>query len=355
MKLVRFTDEDRYVKDFLKLPKMLYGSSNNTEDPSSMKSILLSTHPLSKYFSLDRFLVYSDNGKITGRFCITSYEGDDTAYFGFFECVNNSEAAKFLFDSAYSFCRDKGYKCIIGPVDASFWIKYRLKINKFEDPYTGEPYNLEYYRALFEDNGYKMCEHYTSNVFHSVDETYVNQKFEGRYNEFIANGYEIRSPGPEEFETAIGEVYDLISVLYSHFPVFKGLSKEDFTEVFRSYRSIVDFSMTKMAYYGGKAVGFYITVPDFGNAVYHINNPFNIAKILYTKKKPSRFVMLYMGVDADHRGLGKAISYAVMKELRENGCQSISALIRDGNVNQKYVTEDITDIYEYALFKKDIR
>ena len=117
MTLVKFDREENYIKDFVKLAVTIYDSYDNMEDPDSIKKILKGEHPLSKYFSLAKFLVYDDSGVVKGRFCITSYEGDNTAYLGFFECVNDAEAAKFLFDSAYAYCSENGFAKIQGPVD----------------------------------------------------------------------------------------------------------------------------------------------------------------------------------------------------------------------------------------------
>ena len=354
MKLVKFDKEERYIKAFTKLPKLIYDKNDNMEDPGTMKKILLGEHPLSNCFSLDKFLVFDDNDAVKGRFCITSYEGDDTAYFGFFECVNDAEVAKYLFEQAYEFCKKTGYKKITGPVDASFWIKYRLKINKFEAPYTGEPYNKDYYLKLFTDNGFEVAEHYTSHAFRALDESYANEVYEQRFKTFTDAGYEIRSPKEEEFSTAIDDVYRLVTELYSDFPVFKNVKQEDFREVFMSYKQIMNMSMTKLAYYEGKAVGFYVSIPDYGNLVYHTGNPINIAKILSTKKNPKRYIMLYMGVDQSHRGLGKALVYSIMKELMNNKLPSIGALMRDGKKTQEYAAGDIIDVYEYVLLERGI-
>ena len=355
MKLVKFENEKRYVRDFINLPKKLYDSSENMENPNTVKKILLGTHPLSKYFKLDKFLVFDDNGKAVGRFCITTYEGDNTAYMGFFECINDNEIAKFLFDKMFVFCKERNYEKVQGPVDASFWIKYRLKINNFETPYTGEPYNKDYYFVFFKENGFDVKEHYTSNVFLAIDETYVNEVFEKRFDEFVSKGYEIRSLKNGEFSKAIDDVYRLLIVLYKDFPIFKEIEIESFRELFNSYEQIIDNDMTKFAYFNGEMVGFYISIPDYGNLVYHTDNLFNIFKILRRKKKPKRFVMLYIGVDLQHRGLGKALVYAIMKELKINGLPSISALIRDGRVNQKYALKDVTDVYEYVLLERRLR
>ncbi|MBP5654749.1 MAG: hypothetical protein J6X33_04490 [Clostridiales bacterium] len=351
--LVRFDKEDRYIKDFIKLAQHLYSSSDNMEDPGSIREILEERHPLSKYFKTAKFLVY-DEGQVKGRFVITSYEGDDTAYIGFVEIVNDKDIAKFLFDSAYDYCKAEGFERMEGPVDASFWIKYRLKINKFEDPYTGEPYNKDYYFDLYKENGFEVKEHYVSNAFKAADTGYENEKFENRYKEFIANGYEIRSPREDEMDEVIDIIYDMVSSLYSDFPIYKEVGKADFHEVFSSFKKIMNLSMTKIAFYQGKPAGFYVSVPDYGNIVYHTNNPVNIMKILKLKKNPKRYVMLYMGVYPEHQGLGKAITYAVIKELMATGLPSIGSLIRDGKVNQKYASEMVEDVYEYVLLQRNI-
>ena len=163
MKLVHFNQEKNNIEDFIKLSKKLYSKKTNMEDPKTVRSFLTNNHPLCQYFKLvnsnyEKYtaVVYNKN-EVVGRFVITEYPDDQkTCYLGFFECINNKKVAKFIFDEAAKFSKEKKYKKIIGPVDASFWYKYRLKINLFENiPYTGEPYNLEYYYKMFLDNQYK--------------------------------------------------------------------------------------------------------------------------------------------------------------------------------------------------------
>ncbi|WP_022765914.1 hypothetical protein [Butyrivibrio sp. XPD2006] len=356
-RLLRMSDNQiakrTFIRDFCSLPKRLYSSRDNMEDPSTMKSLLEGMHPLNPYFKLEPFIVY-DGKRPVGRFAITSYEADTTAYLGFFECENNKEASRFLFGKAEQYCRDKGFSRIEGPVNASFWVGYRLKINRFDvAPYTGEPYNKDYYYDLFLDAGFKVSQHYTSNLYRSIDESYVNDKYEERFSSFTGLGYRIESPEPENFDKCLGDVYRMVTELYSDFPIFKNVSEHDFKKVFSSYKQIMNMSMTKIAYYKDRAVGFYVSVPDYSNIVYHIN-PLNLIRILKLKKNPKRYVMLYMGVEPEHQGLGKAIVYSVMKELMKSGLPSIGALARDGKITQKYAFDDVTDVYEYVLLEKEI-
>ncbi len=354
MKCIKFEQEEKYIKDFIYLPKQLYSKKDNMEDPNTIKELLLNKHPLSKYFKLNKYLIYRDD-EVVGRFIITEYPDDKkVCYLGFFECINDKKVAKFLFKNAYDFAKEKNYKKIVGPVDASFWIKYRLKINKFERPYTGEPYNLKYYYKLFTDNSFKVCDHYTSQVYEQVDETYSNVKFTEHFKEFKKLGYKIEKPSLKEYDKCIGEVYDLVKELYSDFPVFKDVEKDDFLKLYKSFEKIINMDMVRMAYYKDKAVGFYISIPNYNNIVYHLT-PFNILKILKQRRKPKGYVMLYMGVDQKHRGLGKAIIYSIVEELKKSNLPSIGALAHDGKISQNYAEEKISSRYEYVLLERIIK
>ena len=74
--------ERRCIKDFLSLPKKLYSADKNMESADTVRKILLGRHPLSGYFSLEAYVIY-DRREPVGRFAITEYPEDDTAYIGF--------------------------------------------------------------------------------------------------------------------------------------------------------------------------------------------------------------------------------------------------------------------------------
>ena len=88
MKCRKFNFEKDAIIDFINLPKRIYNKNTNMENPKQMRELLLNNHTLSKYFQLDKFLIY-DNNDVVGRFCITTYKDDMTAYIGFIEFVND--------------------------------------------------------------------------------------------------------------------------------------------------------------------------------------------------------------------------------------------------------------------------
>ena len=355
MKIIKFDTEKKYINDFLAIPKKIYKKKTNTENSKIVKQIITNIHPLNKYFKLTKFIVYK-NDEAVGRFAITEYPDDKkTCYIGFFECIKDHKVAKELFKEAEKYARNKKYKSIIGPVDGSFWNKYRLKINLFDKlPYTGEPYNADYYYKMFIKNNYKVTEHYVSNAIDKVEESYSNDKFNEHFNEFQKLGYKIIKPKLKDFDKCIEEIYYMIMDLYSTFPTFNKLGKKDFVEMFSSYKKIINMDMVRMAYYKEKAVGFCISVPNYNNKVNHLNLK-NIIKILHIRKHPKEYVMLYLGADRNHKGLGKAIAYTMAEELKKQNLTSISALIRDGNININYGYEKFINKYEYVLLEKKLK
>lgn len=149
------------------------------------------------------------------------------------------------------------------------------------------------------------------------------------------------------------KVYELIMDLYSDFPAFKYIEKEDFMDIFGSYKYILDYDMVKIAFYKEEVVGFFISVPNYANLPYKLNVR-NFFKILQIKNKPDEYVMLYMGVDRRHLGLGNALSNVITMELKNKHVPSIGALVRDGKITQSYASELIRDRYEYVLLEKKL-
>ena len=157
-----------------------------------------------------------------------------------------------------------------------------------------------------------------------------------------------------KYDEIIESIYYLLMDLYQDIPIFKNVELNDFLEVFKSYKSIINPSMVKLAYYENKLVGFFISVPNYNNNVYNLNL-FKILKVLKTRKKPKEYIMLYLGVDQNHKGLGKAIAEAIMNELKVSGLPSVGALTKDGKLTQNYVSELIEERYEYVLLERIIK
>ncbi|EJP26163.1 hypothetical protein HMPREF1142_0808 [Peptostreptococcaceae bacterium AS15] len=347
------------MDDFLNVTDSLYDKNYDVFDKEEIKTLIEGMHTFSLCNYVWAFCIYKDS-KPVGRFALTSYFGailslDRIVYIGFVECINDEETFKFLLTKASEFAVEHYFKRIIGPVDISFWVRYRLKVNNFADiPYTGEPYNLPYYYDHFLKSGYEVIETYTTSFYKSFEKGYTNKKLEKRYRDFINKGYVIRKFNEKNFNMGIREIYHLITKLYKNFPIYKEIAEEDFCEYFGKLRTVLNFDMVKMAYYNDEPVGFFIAIPNYNNLTYHIDNFLNVLKILFRKKFTKEYVFLYMGVEEEHRGLGSAIVYNVVKELEGKGITSIGSLVHANKASKCYDNRYIYKRNKYVLLSKNI-
>lgn len=342
------------LKKFLNLPKNLYSKKELMQNESEIIRLISGTHTLSRYFKVYPFITLDENGKAVSRCILTEYFDRKCAYIGFFESIDNKSASDSVFEEAEKLAKKSGYTSIAGPVDCSFWIRYRLKVNRFGNPYTAEPYNKDYYEKFFLERGYKISGEYISNRFRRVEKNFHDEKFENRLADMKARGYKIISPSNKTFDKSLREIYSLLIELYSNFQTYSRITENEFVELYSPLKFIVDYSMIKIAYYNEKAVGFFVTVPNLNNAVSGKITLRKLIRIILSKFICRDYVMLYMGVDEEHRGLGKALAETIRRELSENGAESVGALIRKGKTNSSWFSELVDFEYQYRIYEKNL-
>ena len=109
-----------------------------------------------------RWVLKDVEGRLLGRVAAFYNRGkaakteQPTGGLGFFECVNDNQAAFILFDACREWLKAKGMEAMDGPItfgeNLTYW---GLLIKGFTQPVYGMPYNFPYYRELFDAYGFK--------------------------------------------------------------------------------------------------------------------------------------------------------------------------------------------------------
>jgi len=103
-----------------------------------------------------RWILKDENGKVIGR--VASFINKRKAYtfqqptggMGFFECVNNRDAAFRLFDKCRDWLSGKGMQAMDGPINfGENDVNWGLLVEGFTHPGIGMNYNPPYYREFF--------------------------------------------------------------------------------------------------------------------------------------------------------------------------------------------------------------
>src|SRR6476661_6418258 len=111
-----------------------------------------------------RWVLKNEQDELIGRiaaFTNKKYKnkGDDVTVggIGFFDCINDQEAANLLFDTAKAWLEKQGMQAMDGPInfgERDRW--WGLVVKGFQEPLYGMNYNPPYYQQLFEHYGFQV-------------------------------------------------------------------------------------------------------------------------------------------------------------------------------------------------------
>lgn len=341
--------------DFLLLPKILYNKKTIHQNESEERLILKGEHPLSHYFSIVKFVLY-DKDQPVGRAMLIDYPNSDICFIGYYECINNKEASTILLNGVLKEASGlSGKQKIVGPYDASFWLRYRMKLDCFNEPaYMSEPTNKSYYAKQFKSIGFEQKYTYVSNEYSLKYDKKEAKVFDDASKRARNLKYTIKSPKKKDFLDTLEQVYDMFCRLYYDFPGYTSITKEEFIEIFKIYAGILDYSFVKFAYYNDRVVGFVIGFPDYGNLLYRPMTVINRARIAARRIRAGRYVVTYLGVLPEHSGLGKALVRAVSIQAILRGARVLGALALTDKVTATYAKKMIKKRYNYGLFEKKL-
>lgn len=349
-----YTENDKKTRKlFLQLPQRLY-QKNAPQDVRTEKQILEGTHPLSKEFQVYPFVV-TKNGLPVCRSILTIYEEDECGYVGFFEAEDDQQAAWYLFDLICDKVKKLKKSALVGPIDASIFIKYRFKLDHFNSTYTGEPVNLPYYPRLWENCGFQIKENYVSNQLRPVTASDIDVRYEKVYQRYLKKGYQFISPTNKTFSKIFTDVYRLLMDLFAEFPGYKKIDEKQFLTLFGYLRIIVNYEMVRLVYKNDKLCAFCICVPNYGNLTSGNMTLLKLIRLLRVKKNPSEYIVMYVGASRATPGLGCALIQDLRNILYQNQCTTIGALIQEGKLTGKMYKELYMDQRRYALYQKELK
>ena len=236
--------------------------------------------------TISRWVLKSDDGKLIGR--IAAFINENKAYqfeqptggIGFFECINDKDAAELLFDTAQSWLLARGMRAMDGPINFgendSFW---GLLIEGFTTPSYGMNYNHNYYQKLFEDYGFKILYEQISNHLE------VNKPFPERFTKianWVANkaGYSFKHLEAGKLEKYGSDFAEIYNDAWKDFENFVPLNLENVLETFNKMKIVMDEKLIWFAYINNEPVSVIVMLPDANQMIKNFNGKLGIIQKL---------------------------------------------------------------------------
>jgi hypothetical protein len=341
-------------KLFLRLPSMLYGE-DCPQDIKTEKQLLTNQHVLSSDIKVFPFIVVDDKNTPVCRCMMTYYDNDPNAYIGFFESQDDIEAVKKMLFYAERKAKKDGKISFVGPIDASIFINYRFKTNHFDTAFVTEPHNKEYYKILWEEAGFVVCEKYVAHKMRLVAEDDFDAQLEVTYKKYLDNGYKFETPDDDDFEDCLEDIYELFMMRYAEELGYQHMTEDQFVKLYEPLEDIVDYKMVRLAYKDDKLKGFCIALPNCGLLTRGRMNPIKFFKTLKIVNKPTEYVMFCDGAANDSPDLNKVLIHLTMNSLKEKGCSSIERIMNENDVSSECYALLRRDEHKYVLMTRWIK
>ena len=310
MKLIRVTDRNT-GKKFLDVARVIYKNDPVWVCPfdNEIEAIFdPGKNPYHNHGEVERWILSDDNNNLAGRIAAfidknlaLTYE-QPTGGMGFFECINDKEAAFMLFDIAKEWLVMRGMEAMDGPINFGETDKYwGLLVDGFTHPSFEVPYNHKYYKELFESYGFRT--YYKMEGFH-LDLTQPLSDRIIRIAEWVSKkpGKEFRHFNWKDQDKFTDDFASVFNEAWASFKKnFKPLEAAYIKSVLKKARIIIDEEFIWIAYFEGKPIAIYLMFPDLNQILRHLNGKLNLIsmiKFLYLKRRNTmtRAKGLLMGV-----------------------------------------------------------
>lgn len=226
----------RQMKDFLGLPFVIYRDDPNWAAPISSEVRRTLDEKLNPYFAnarLKLFVCYKNGSPVSRAAVIINRLhqekfGTRSAFFGFFESLNDPDAVYHLFQAVESYCRDRGVELLEGPFNPNHYSQLGIQVNQFETPSTFfQPYNPRYYVKLLEDYGFFESARFETRKNENIGD-YVLGRYGNRAVSFNTGNYRVRSFSMADFNNELERIREVNNDAFSSNWHFLPLSKEEY-------------------------------------------------------------------------------------------------------------------------------
>ncbi len=331
MEIIEVKDK-KTAREFLHIPRLIYAG-----DPNWISHL---DHDVEAVFDPDknprfrngeatRWILKNEKGALIGR--VAAFVNDQlartfkqpTGGMGFFECINDKDAAFLLFDTCKAWLKEHGMEAMDGPVNFGekerFW-GLLVEGHGQPPPYLMN-YHPPYYRQLFEAYGFQI--YYKQYVYHVPTGISLPPVLEKKYQRLIqTQGYHFEHLHTRNLEKYARDFMTIYNKAWGEaHQSFREMTMEEAIKSFKEMQSVIDEELIVFGYHQGEPVAFFISLPELNELFRYVNGRLNLAgkiKFLYHRwrGKCRTIYGMVFGVVPEYQNRG--LESALIMSLREN-------------------------------------
>ena len=249
--------------------------------------------------------------------------------FGFFDCINDYEVAKAMFDHVVRWAKNRKLDALFGPFNLDYEDGYGILIEgRDRPPVILCGHTPEYYLGFVERYGFQPAR--GDNLAFGLE---IKDRENDQLKELseIADrvrkrrNFVIREANFDKWEEEVDNVHYLLNKALAHLPDHIPWQREAAAALVEPFKKIADPQLILMAEDNGKVVGFFPGIPNLNEAFIHVNGlryPWNYLELIWHMRKQTECIAIKsVLVLPEYWGSGIALLLfdTLIKRIREKG------------------------------------
>lgn len=320
---IRPVESKKDLNLFIDIPFQMHGQDPNWVPPLriAVRDVLdPKKNPFYKHAISKLWIAFKNNkpvGRIVGTIDDTnnSFHSEKTAFWGFYESVNDQEVTNALFETVEKWAKEKGMNNIRGPMNPSTNHECGLQIDAFDTkPYIMMTQNPEYYPQLVEGAGNRKAKDLNAWIVDSAKGNF-HEKLNKRAQDLEKNpDIKFRTVQMKYFEQEIEKILDVYNDAWEKNWGFVPMTDEEFRHMAKDMKQIVDPRLLYIVEVKGETAGFGLCLPDVNQVFVKVRDgklfPTGLLKLLWNTKVNKKTInqgrILTLGVKKKYQPLGLA-------------------------------------------------
>lgn len=366
---------ERDKKEFLHLPVRLYRNSPMWIRPldADVEGVFDSEKNKTYHHGeCIRWILLNDAGETIGRVAAfinqkTVSKGNDqpTGGMGFFECIDDKQAAFLLFDQCKNWLTQRGMEAMDGPINfgnRDRW--WGLLLEGFDrEPNYQCNYNFSYYQNFFEAYGFQVY------FYQLTFGRPIQGPLDARLYEKAAlvekdSNYRFGYVKKSEWDTLPGKIREVYNRAWAKRGEIPELTELQAKHLVKQMRPIMDEKLLWFGYYKDEPIAFFLSLPEVNQIFKYVNGKMDwLGKIKFVwhtfRKTNKKAFGILFGLVPEHQG--KGVDGAIIENFRifaQNGGVSYTDYemnwIGDFNPKMIRVVEQINApvVKRHATYRK---
>ena len=318
LEIIALTRQPRDISRFLNFAYSIYRDDPNWVAPLLMdvQKVFSDANPMFQHAEMQLWIARRDGqdvGRIAGIIdrSHNAFHGERTAFFGFFECIDDANVSAKLFDAVSAWAKQKSMTRILGPMNPTTNDECGLLVDGHDSPpLIMMTYNPRYYEKLIEGVGCTKAKDLLAFWFDIANGP--KERFARFMEKFRKRQPDVRIE-PISKKTLTKQITKLKAVYNQAWEKnwgFVPMTDAEIDFMASRLKPLLTDGLAFIAETPQEPVGFLLALPDFNEAFKPLKGKllstglFTALPYLLGWKMPRNLRCLTLGVTAKHRNRG---------------------------------------------------